>query len=217
MAPGIAGPAGAAVPPRTLRMSPRRVNSVFFGCSGGRAGSLTPPGFSPALAPGLGGNWMNPTLSPTLGPGGGGGGGGGSSRAGSGLDSGCNFADDGGAGPARGVCATGAGASAAGAAGSTGAVAAAAVASCFWIGFDLGLAAEPQGRRSPGPRGWGAAGGGGAGRRGRSGEFGMLQEDLLFEVFGSNLIQRTGGDPRGGNAQFFRLGQNLFVLQAELL
>jgi hypothetical protein len=54
-------------------------------------------------------------------------------------------------------------------------------------------------------------------RRRGSSEFGMLQNDLFFEVFGSNLIQRTGGDPRGGKTQFFRLGKLLFVVQAELL
>ena len=45
----------------------------------------------------------------------------------------------------------------------------------------------------------------------------MIEDELLFEVFGSNLIERAGGDPRGGKAQFFCLGQNLFVVQAELL
>jgi hypothetical protein len=45
----------------------------------------------------------------------------------------------------------------------------------------------------------------------------MRQDELLFEVFGGNLIERAGGDPRGGKIQFFRLGQNLFVVQAELL
>ena len=36
-------------------------------------------------------------------------------------------------------------------------------------------------------------------RRGRrSGEFGMLLEYFLFEVFGGNLIQRAGRDPGGG-------------------
>jgi hypothetical protein len=45
----------------------------------------------------------------------------------------------------------------------------------------------------------------------------MLQDELLFEIFGSDLIERTGGDPRGGKVEFFRLGENLFVVQAELL
>jgi hypothetical protein len=36
----------------------------------------------------------------------------------------------------------------------------------------------------------------------------MLQDDLLFEVFGSNLIERAGGHPGGGKAQFFRLGED---------
>jgi hypothetical protein len=45
----------------------------------------------------------------------------------------------------------------------------------------------------------------------------MRQDELLFEVFGGNLIKRAGGDPRGGKIQFFRLGQHLFVVQAELL
>jgi hypothetical protein len=42
-------------------------------------------------------------------------------------------------------------------------------------------------------------------------------ENLYFEVFGSNLIQRTGGDPRSGKVQGLRLGQDLLVVQAELL
>src|ERR1035438_227372 len=54
-------------------------------------------------------------------------------------------------------------------------------------------------------------------RRRRSGEFWMRQDELLFEVFGGNLIERAGGDPRGGKIQFFRFGQHLFVVQAELL
>src|ERR1017187_4565125 len=85
--PDIAGPAGAPVPPRTPRISPRRPKSVLR-WSIDRPGSLTAPGFSGGLAPGLGRNWMNPTLSPNFGPGGGGGGGGGASMTGSGLVSG---------------------------------------------------------------------------------------------------------------------------------
>jgi hypothetical protein len=54
-------------------------------------------------------------------------------------------------------------------------------------------------------------------RRRRSREFRMLQDDLLGEIFGGNLIQRTRGDPRGFQAQGFGLGQNLLVVQAELL
>ncbi len=67
---------------------------------------------------------------------------------------------------------------------------------------------------------WRSSGGGGGGAGGGGGgaaSSGMLQDDLLFEVFGSNLIQRAGGDPRGGKAQCFRLGEHLFVVQAELL
>jgi hypothetical protein len=45
----------------------------------------------------------------------------------------------------------------------------------------------------------------------------MVLENLLFEEFGGNLIQRAGRDPGGGHAQLLRLGQNLFVVQAELL
>jgi hypothetical protein len=45
----------------------------------------------------------------------------------------------------------------------------------------------------------------------------MLEDDLLFEVFGSDFIEGAGGNTRGGNAQRFRLGENFFVLQAELL
>ena len=40
---------------------------------------------------------------------------------------------------------------------------------------------------------------------------------LLFEVLGGDLIERTGGDLGGGNAQPLGLGDDLFVLQAELL
>jgi hypothetical protein len=45
----------------------------------------------------------------------------------------------------------------------------------------------------------------------------MCLFELIFQVFGCNLVERTRRDARGGNAQFFRLGENLFVLQAELL
>ena len=45
----------------------------------------------------------------------------------------------------------------------------------------------------------------------------MLQDDLLFEVFGSNLIERAGGNLRGGKAQRFGFGDDLFVVQAKLL
>jgi hypothetical protein len=34
----------------------------------------------------------------------------------------------------------------------------------------------------------------------------MLFAELVFQVFGGDFIERTGGDPRGGNAQFLRLG-----------
>jgi hypothetical protein len=43
----------------------------------------------------------------------------------------------------------------------------------------------------------------------------MCLLELVFEVFGGDLIQRAGRDPCGGNAQLFRLGENFFVLQAE--
>jgi hypothetical protein len=43
------------------------------------------------------------------------------------------------------------------------------------------------------------------------------QNQLLFEVLGSDFIQRTGRNPSGGNAQFLRLGENFLVLQAEFL
>jgi hypothetical protein len=46
---------------------------------------------------------------------------------------------------------------------------------------------------------------------------GVSEGKLLFEVFGSDFIQRTGRNPGGGNAQLFRLGENFFVLQAEFL
>jgi hypothetical protein len=36
----------------------------------------------------------------------------------------------------------------------------------------------------------------------------MVQDDLLFEVFGSNLIERAGGNPRGREAQSFGLGED---------
>src|ERR1035437_4572854 len=124
LAPGMVGPAGATVPPRTPRISPRRLNSVLR-WSIGRPGSLAPPGFSTGLAPGLGRNWMKPTLSPTLGPGGGGGGGG-ASTTGTGLGSGGSslvtmggLSIVGGAGEA-GASAAGAAGAAAGAGGGAG-------------------------------------------------------------------------------------------------
>jgi hypothetical protein len=43
------------------------------------------------------------------------------------------------------------------------------------------------------------------------------EDELLLEVFGGDLIQRTGGHARGRNAQFLGLGKNLLVLHAELL
>src|ERR1017187_6020427 len=116
----MVGPDGATLPPRTPRISPRRLKSVLR-CSIGRPGSLAPPGFSAGLAPGLGRNWMNPTLSPTLGPDGGGGGGGGASTTGTGFVSGGSSLETmgglsivGGAGEA-GASAAGAAAAAAGA------------------------------------------------------------------------------------------------------
>jgi hypothetical protein len=45
----------------------------------------------------------------------------------------------------------------------------------------------------------------------------VRDDKLLFEVFGGDLIQRAGGNARTGNAQFFRLGENFFVLQVQLL
>ena len=71
-------------PPRTLRISPRRLNSV-------REGSLALVGSDPPLVlpEGFCGSWMKPTLSPTWGPAGLGGAGGifGASTAGAGVDS----------------------------------------------------------------------------------------------------------------------------------
>jgi hypothetical protein len=43
----------------------------------------------------------------------------------------------------------------------------------------------------------------------------IRQNKLLLEIFGRDLVQRAGSDLRR-NAQFFRLGQNFLVLQAEL-
>src|SRR5208282_2291932 len=40
---------------------------------------------------------------------------------------------------------------------------------------------------------------------------------LLFEEFGADLIERTGRDPGGGNAQRLGFGENRLVLQAKLL
>ena len=61
----------------------------------------------------------------------------------------------------------------------------------------------------------------GSGFRGRFGRCSfpvrVSNDELLFEVLGRDFIQRTGCDASGGNAQLFRLGENLFVLQAELL
>jgi hypothetical protein len=45
----------------------------------------------------------------------------------------------------------------------------------------------------------------------------MSQYELLFEVFCRDFIQRTRSDPRGGDAQFLRLGKHFFVFQAEFL
>jgi hypothetical protein len=45
----------------------------------------------------------------------------------------------------------------------------------------------------------------------------MLLDNLLFEVFRGNLVQRAGCDSGGSKPQFLRLGKNLFVVQAELL
>jgi hypothetical protein len=45
----------------------------------------------------------------------------------------------------------------------------------------------------------------------------MFEDDLLLEVFSSNLIERAGGDPRGGHPQRFGFGEDLFVVQAKLL
>jgi hypothetical protein len=56
-----------------------------------------------------------------------------------------------------------------------------------------------------------------SGRGGRGGDFRMCLAELFFEVLGCDLIQRAGGDARGGNAQFLRLGEHLFVLQAKFL
>jgi hypothetical protein len=42
----------------------------------------------------------------------------------------------------------------------------------------------------------------------------VLKDKLLFEVLGGDFIEGTRGHARGGKAQFFCLGQNLFVLQA---
>src|SRR6266403_1485477 len=76
LGPGTTGPAGAVVPVRTLRMSPRLLKTVLLG-STGRAGSLTLAPLSTALGTCLSGSLMKPTLSPTFGPAGMGGGGGG--------------------------------------------------------------------------------------------------------------------------------------------
>ncbi len=54
-----------------------------------------------------------------------------------------------------------------------------------------------------------------SGDRRRSDQAGMILDELLFEVFGSNFIERTGSH-FGGNAQGLGLGENFFVLQAEL-
>ena len=48
-------------------------------------------------------------------------------------------------------------------------------------------------------------------------DFGMVLEELAFEVLGGDLIQRAGRDLGGGNAQFLGLGENFFVLQAKFL
>src|ERR1035441_3808804 len=167
LAPGMVGPDGATLPPRTPRISPRLLKSVRR-WSIGRPGSLAPPGFSAGLAPGLGRNWMNPTLSPTLGPDGGGGGGGGASTTGTGFVSGGSSLETmgglsivGGAGEA-GASAAGAAAAAAGAG------AGAATASgwrLIWTASCDGAAGAAIGCSDGGgvATGGGAGGGGGGG------------------------------------------------------
>jgi len=39
--------------------------------------------------------------------------------------------------------------------------------------------------------------------------------ELIFEIPGRDFIERTRGDPRADNAQFLRLGEHFFALQAE--
>jgi hypothetical protein len=41
--------------------------------------------------------------------------------------------------------------------------------------------------------------------------------DFSFKVLGGNLIERTGGNLGGGNAQRFGLLENLLVLETQLL
>src|SRR5579862_2497870 len=53
-------------------------------------------------------------------------------------------------------------------------------------------------------------------RRKFGGQIGMFLEQLLFEELGADFVKRAGGDFRGGNAQRLGLGENRFVLQAEL-
>ena len=45
----------------------------------------------------------------------------------------------------------------------------------------------------------------------------MSRLELVFEVLGGDLIQGAGSYASQCDAQFFGLGQNLLVLQAELL
>ena len=44
----------------------------------------------------------------------------------------------------------------------------------------------------------------------------MGQNELLFEIFSRDFVQRAGRYFRGSNAQFLGLGENFLVLQAEL-
>src|SRR5436309_2108947 len=102
LAPGMVGPAGAAVAPRTLRISPRLLKSAFRG-STGRGAVLKLLTLSAAFGVGLGGNCTKPTLSPNFGPGGSGG---------TGLATGSGAIGDGGsltavAGPAASACTSG--------------------------------------------------------------------------------------------------------------
>jgi len=49
------------------------------------------------------------------------------------------------------------------------------------------------------------------------GEFGVIREQVIFEVLGGDLIERTGRDLGGGNAQRLGFGDNFLVLQAKFL
>jgi hypothetical protein len=50
-----------------------------------------------------------------------------------------------------------------------------------------------------------------------SGECGTSLDDLLFQPFGTDFVERARGNLGGGNAQFLGLRENFFVLETKFL